>query len=336
MTPLLILTDFPGKTDLVTKTLLSGATGKLFWEIWEDAGGEEKPPVISVLPVRPMDSKIDSFCVSKKEALELDASYSEPMVKAGKYLHPKFFPWLKASREKIRELKPNLVLALGSFATWALLGTSKLTQIRGTATTTFDGIKVLPTYHPMTMVRAYEQRYIATMDIMKALYEAKTSELVRPQRKVHILENRNDILWARSFLSKQSLLSLDIETKLQQITCLSFAPNEKTSIVFPFVAESKSGKSYWDDPADEVFAWQVVKELCENDKIDKLLQNGVYDLQYLWRVMGIKVRGFRHDTMLLHHALYMELPKSLGFLGSIYTNEASWKLMRKWNEKEVK
>ena len=32
--------------------------------------------------------------------------------------------------------------------------------------------------------------------------------------------------------------------------------------------------------------------------------------------------------MLLHHSLFPELQKGLGFLGSIYTNEASWKLMR--------
>jgi hypothetical protein len=32
--------------------------------------------------------------------------------------------------------------------------------------------------------------------------------------------------------------------------------------------------------------------------------------------------------MLLHHALHPESEKGLGFLGSVYTNEASWKLMR--------
>jgi hypothetical protein len=29
--------------------------------------------------------------------------------------------------------------------------------------------------------------------------------------------------------------------------------------------------------------------------------------------------------MLLHHSLQPELPKSLGFLGSLYTNEQAWK-----------
>jgi hypothetical protein len=33
--------------------------------------------------------------------------------------------------------------------------------------------------------------------------------------------------------------------------------------------------------------------------------------------------------MLLHHAIHPEMRKGLGFLGSIYTDEPSWKLMRK-------
>ena len=32
--------------------------------------------------------------------------------------------------------------------------------------------------------------------------------------------------------------------------------------------------------------------------------------------------------MLLHHALYPEMLKGLGFLGSIYSEEIAWKSMR--------
>jgi hypothetical protein len=32
--------------------------------------------------------------------------------------------------------------------------------------------------------------------------------------------------------------------------------------------------------------------------------------------------------MLLHHALYPEAQKSLGYMGSLYTDEGSWKQMR--------
>jgi hypothetical protein len=40
--------------------------------------------------------------------------------------------------------------------------------------------------------------------------------------------------------------------------------------------------------------------------------------------------------MLLHHALQPESEKSLGFLGSIYTGEASWKLMRQRGKTTIK
>lgn len=45
--------------------------------------------------------------------------------------------------------------------------------------------------------------------------------------------------------------------------------------------------------------------------------------------MKIRTFGATHDTMLLHHALQPEALKNLGFLGSIYSDEGSWKDMRK-------
>jgi hypothetical protein len=65
-----------------------------------------------------------------------------------------------------------------------------------------------------------------------------------------------------------------------------------------------------------------------NSDQPKIAQNGLYDLNILWRSYGITVRNFEEDTMLLHHALQPESEKGLGFLGSVYTDEASWKMMR--------
>jgi DNA polymerase I-like protein with 3'-5' exonuclease and polymerase domains len=73
-----------------------------------------------------------------------------------------------------------------------------------------------------------------------------------------------------------------------------------------------------------------VQALLESE-IPKVFQNGMFDINYLTRA-GIYVRNCAHDTMLLHHVLYPELPKGLGFLGSIYSNESAWKLLRKHGE----
>lgn len=47
---------------------------------------------------------------------------------------------------------------------------------------------------------------------------------------------------------------------------------------------------------------------------------------------GLFTRGEVEDTMLLHHALQPELPKKLGYLGSIYTNEIAWKNLANFKE----
>ena len=60
----------------------------------------------------------------------------------------------------------------------------------------------------------------------------------------------------------------------------------------------------------------------------------MYDLSYIYDA-GINVRGLIEDTMLMHHVLQPELPKSLGFLASIYCNNPAWKHMRTQKKKDV-
>jgi DNA polymerase I-like protein with 3'-5' exonuclease and polymerase domains len=123
------------------------------------------------------------------------------------------------------------------------------------------------------------------------------------------------------------MLSVDIETGNRQIKCIGFATSRSHAIVIPFVDLAHASGSYWPTPEAECQAWGIVRAALESP-IPKLFQNGVYDLQYIVR-MGIRPKGEIHDTMLLHHSLFSELRKGLGFLGSIYTDEASWKLMNR-------
>ena len=77
---------------------------------------------------------------------------------------------------------------------------------------------------------------------------------------------------------------------------------------------------------DEVFAYKCVRKICASPAI-KIAQNGLYDVQYLFKYQ-IPVVNFLHDTMLLHHSLYPALQKGLDFLGSIYANDRAWKRWR--------
>ncbi len=82
----------------------------------------------------------------------------------------------------------------------------------------------------------------------------------------------------------------------------------------------------------------LVGELCEDclpddASIPKLFQNGLYDIAFLYRSMGIKVMGASEETMLAHHALQPEMIKDLGFLGSVYTDEGAWKHLGETNQR---
>ena len=129
-------------------------------------------------------------------------------------------------------------------------------------------------------------------------------------------------------------LAVDIETTLGQITHIGFAPSRSRALVIPFVDLSQPSGSYWPTPEAEHSAWNMVEELLTHPAL-KVFQNGLYDLQYIIR-MGLRVTNTQHDTMLLHHSMYPELQKGLGFLGSVYTSESSWKLLREHEDGMLK
>lgn len=268
----------------------------------------------------------DQFCCSKKE---VSKDYSFPRLKPGKYLKPEHLTNLTRLQEEIAFTKPNIIIALGATALWALTGLSAISKNRGTIieSTLVPGVKVLPTFHPSYILRQWESRPIVIADLAKAKRESEFPEIIRPEREIWIEPTLQDIQdFKIKYLDNSEFISYDIETARRQITCLSFSPDPFHSLVIPFVDKRKPGWSYWEEE-EEIIAWNFVQEILSLPQ-PKIAHNGVYDIQYLWRVHGLSITNASEDTMLLQHSLQPELPKGLGFLGSIYTNESAWKNMR--------
>lgn len=280
----------------------------------------------NVFAFRPHGNDIASLCSKRAE---LPASYGLPQLAQGKYIKPEFLPELDRLRIEIAQSRPNLLVALGNTACWALLQAANIGSIRGNVTQDAFGVKVLPTYHPAGVLRNWAWRPVVVMDLIKAGREGASPELVRPARRVHINPTLAEVCeWRDDLLAKPpELLSVDIETGAGQIKCIGFAGSITESFLVPFVDLSHPSGSYWGSVEDELEAWACVKAVLEAP-IPKLGQNFIYDLQYITR-MGILPSACLEDTMLLHHSLFPEMQKGLGFLGSIYTNEASWKLMNR-------
>jgi hypothetical protein len=221
---------------------------------------------------------------------------------------------------------------MGNTACWAVLGQSTITKVRGNTTLsthTVADFKVLPTYHPAAVFRQWQLRPIVIMDLVKAERESHFPEIRRPYRAIWIEPTLEDMeRFYSTYIQTCELLSVDIETAGTHITCIGFAPSPTLALVIPFHDATKANRSYWPTKELELLAWQFVRRVIENPQIKKTFQNGLYDIAFLWRAYGIRTFGSEHDPMLLHHALQPESLKGLGFLGSIYTDEGSWKHMR--------
>ena len=258
------------------------------------------------------------------------------------YLRPEFGHEISTLYGALRRIKPNLVLAVGDMPFWALCKEHGLERSRGRITTACPeagGFKLLPVLHPRAVMADITQEPILRADLRKAARQLAFPEVRRPQRFLHLRPTLDDLesFW-QQWLATAPIISTDIETKGQFITCIGFAPSPDRVLVVPFFDEEKPDGNYWPSAKDELLAWQFVRRVVEKPDTTHLGQNFLYDIQYLLRRMGITCPGYSEDTMVLHHALQPEMRKSLGFQASIYTDEMPWKSLakRRSNDKSGK
>lgn len=290
-------------------------------ERWLEAAGVA---FTNTLNIRPAGNKIASLCCSKKD---LPVGYAKGPIEPAQYLRPEFLPELSRLAEEIETCSPNLVVACGAKALWALCDSTKISGMRGAVTTgrLWPG-KIIPTYHPAAVMRQWNWRPLLVADLMKASREAQFAEFRRPSRQIIFSPTIEEVReWIAETLERRpERIGADTETKRGQVTMLSLARSPSDALVIPFIDESKPGWSYWTE-AEEIEVFEMLTRLFASG-LEFLWQNGLYDIQYLWPMGLFPVVS--DDTMLRHHSILPEMQKGLGFLGAAYSSEPSWKLMR--------
>lgn len=315
-----------GQDELKARAPFVGYSGRFLNYMLRDAGiNRNECLVTNVFQLHPKGNDIHELCGPKSEGID-----GYPALAGSKYVSAEYRGELERLGEELAEANPNVIIALGNTAMWALLGKTGIGKFRGIAelsTHTFIGCKVLPTYHPMGVLHQIKLRPTVIMDLQKALRESEFPELRRPKRLIHIPETIEDLYdYRANYLNGRA--SIDIETAGRHITCFGVGPDSGSALVIPFYDARAKMRSYWPDYDAELAAWEFIREVCGDPSLKKVFQNGLYDIAFLWRAMGIRVLGATDDTMLLHHALQPEALKALGYLGSLYTDEGAWKHMR--------
>lgn len=315
--------EAPGEEEERTGRPFVGASGQELNRMLTAAGiNRDDCWVTNVFLERPPHNDLERWMAGKKE---IQAPLVFPAFARGKYLKPEYAHHVLRLRTELLELRPNVIVALGGTALWALAGTSAIGTYRGTIVPTPYG-KLLPTFHPASVLRAWNNRVVSIVDLAKAKRHSSSPDYSRPKRNILIRPTLAEVSsFFKDFLWRASLISIDVETAKKQITSMSFAPSKETSIAIPLVASTASGGSYY-SRSDELAIWREVRGIL-NSPIPKLFQNGSYDIQY-FLAAGCTVRGPFEDTLIQQHARYPELPKGLDFLASIHCDEVAWKKMR--------
>lgn len=316
---------------------LVGPSGRVFNAALRSAGLDRYDYAVgNVFNTKLPDNSVRNWCVPMDVARARGLTDIPPIGNEG-FLDAQYRWHLDRLSEEIRRWQPNVVVPLGGTALWAFTGQTQIMSHRGTATVATrlaPGVKVFPTIHPAAVIHQWKFFTVFIGDLIKAAAQAEFPEVRRPKREL-TLEPTLDDLWAYlPRLLASSLLSVDIETGWGQITNIGFAPDPEHALNVPFVDTRSINRSYWPSLREEREALRFVRTVLESD-VPKLGQNyGGYDATVLLNQWRMGTHNLLHDTRLMHHALYPELPKSLEFMGNSYATQGAWKWMGRKSQKE--
>jgi len=255
-------------------------------------------------------------------------------------------------KKDLEEIKPNLVIALGTQPLKVLTGKQGIDDWRGSIleSNLVKGVKVIGTYHPAYIMRVWDYKAVAEFDMRRCAVEAKTPDIILPGYRFLLHDTwcwGTDREWQTmpadpgertqyaERLRQAEWLAVDIE-------CTP-GPDDRWRITHVGFSDQKgAGLSISiRGGADLELARYIISGPSK-----KVFQNGMFDTTILAE-HSILTPHYQWDTMLGHHALFAEcagssddelhkqgkqqkkkhaaIAKGLGFQTSIYTRQPYYK-----------
>lgn len=203
---------------------------------------------------------------------------------------------LKADLEEIR---PNLVIALGAQPLRALTNRVGIDKWRGSILecTLVKGLKVIATYHPAYILRVYDYKAVAEIDLARCLEESKFPEIILPECDIIIDPDTAARAILAGEMAAAEWLSIDIEcfdtSAGWKLACVGFSDRPDRALVLP--------------ARDDTMP--IIQFLCASPA-KKVFQNGYgFDVPVLGE-NGIEVRNYGWDTMIGMHVRFIECAAS--------------------------
>lgn len=236
-----------------------------------------------------------------------------------------------------RELEQfDQIITLGSWATKAVLHKSaSVMSLRGGPTEIErDGkkIRILPTLHPSLVTKSPKWTIPFISDIRKA-FRWFESGLDWKVPTIYYNPSPSEL---EEFLNRRvGYWTYDVETNgieslTAKIRCIAIGTAKEVAVVGLLGID---GRSRFYSREDEAAVLDVMKRFMVDETKLKCGHNaGYYDKLVIENQWGVTPTPLI-DTMLVHRLVESELPHSLGFVGSMYTNAPSWKTDRDGRKK---
>lgn len=295
-----------------------GQAGSVLDAILEEVGlARAELTILNVMNERPPNNNFDVYYEKKQPTQKLRDAYAR-------------------LTQEILDAKPNVIVCLGNEAMRAVLGHEGVMDWRGSVVSPpthspLQGVKCIPTIHPAAVLREWTFRPAVVADFKRIKKESEYAQICYTPREAKINPSLEEVLSGIEAASRSDYCAFDIETESGQVTCIGLSYRADRAICIPFWFASSG--SIW-SPEEEQLIWSKLKELLEAESPKKIAHNGMYELEYLTATVGIRPK-IHLDTMLMFHTLYPELPKSLAFLVSLYTDHPYYKYQRKAAEMDV-
>ena len=225
---------------------------------------------------------------------------------------------------EIEMVQPNLIIAMGNLALWALTGNWGILKWRGSLLQ-YKGIKVIPTLTPSAVIREWPQRAVVLSDLRRAkrhmtsrTYDNRPDWrfLVRPTF-IQAFNTINALISDANVFADPVWLDFDIETRNGHIDCIGLSWSRFDAICIPLMARGKP-EGYW-SAGEEAHLCFTLYQLLTHKNVRVRWQNGLYDAQYVHRHWHFIPNGDQ-DTMITQHSVFCALPKGLAFIASMYAD----------------
>lgn len=233
---------------------------------------------------------------------------------------------------EIERCQPEVIVALGNPALWALTGQWGITSWRGSELWYGENTRLIPVVHPAAVLRQMELRSTLAHDLR-----------VRVMAKMAIPESGREPTWrfqtGREFdqvmaglqLVREHIergdfeyIAVDVETRRGHIDCYGIGWSARDALCVPITDATNNG--VWTE-GEQAEISRLSRAIFTNPRVKIIGQNFNYDAQYFERdpAFGYRVHC-AHDAKVAQHCLLPGTDKDLVTLSAFYCDwHCYWK-----------